>query len=607
MQAIELAAIRHYTSRGGDPHRHLHLQVNARVPAAGKWRGIDSAQLLRMQRAINGIGHRAVARGPGVPGRAGRPRVHREPGRGDRAVRVGGAGDVETVRAGGREHRPVRTAMAHRTPRRRNPALGCCGRGTNGPGRTTGRRRRTTPPAARTARPGGSPNSATSGVDVDAHLTAVPVPVGGVRAGVVDRDEAADRVVKVLSAGGRGRSTWNSYDIRGVAEEVLSARNVIAEPGVFTELAEDVTARAHAQCLSVLDRPVPDHIRHLTSQQVIDLEHDIMGRLAVRAGIDHQFAAVQDVAAALVRLPHPDGTRAGAGRGAGRRGAGDHRHRPAGPRRGRRRGREDHRAGHRERHHHPPRALDAGGGAVEEGGHRRRRGNRVRRRDHRPRAGLPARVPVGHRRGLDPAPTRGHRPGHRARPHRAAAHRAADGGGCAGGRRGRHAGPGNRPRAAAHRRPGRRPGGVRRGPPATPRGRPRRGTGHGRRLGAHPHRARRGAPVPHPRRHRRHRVRGPHHCGSAPAPTPRRCSTTCTPAGTSRSGTARRTRSATSPGTPRTGTWTGRRRRWRWPPTTTPPRSTRSSGNNSSPPAPSTTPPSPTAPTGSASAPATTS
>ena len=134
-----------------------------------------------------------------------------------------------------------------------------------------------------------------------------PVPVDGVRVGAVDRDEAADRAVKVLSAGGRGRSTWNVYDIRGVVEEVLAARNVIAPPEVFTELAEDVTARALARCLSVLDRPVPDHIRHLTSQQVIDLEHDIIGRLAVRAGIDHQYAAVEDVAAALDRLSHPDG------------------------------------------------------------------------------------------------------------------------------------------------------------------------------------------------------------------------------------------------------------------------------------------------------------
>ena len=81
---------------------------------------------------------------------------------------------------------------------------------------------------------------------MDAHLAGEPVPVGGVRVGAVDRDDAAERAVRVLSAGGRGRSTWNVYDIRGVVEEVLTARNVIAPPEVFTELAEDVTARALA-------------------------------------------------------------------------------------------------------------------------------------------------------------------------------------------------------------------------------------------------------------------------------------------------------------------------------------------------------------------------
>ena len=51
--------MRHYTSRAGDPHRHLHLQINARVFAAGNWRGLDTwgAGLLT---AINGIGHAAV-------------------------------------------------------------------------------------------------------------------------------------------------------------------------------------------------------------------------------------------------------------------------------------------------------------------------------------------------------------------------------------------------------------------------------------------------------------------------------------------------------------------------------------------------------------------
>ncbi len=39
---IEAVTVRHYTSRAGDPHRHLHLQMNARVVAAGTWRGLDT-------------------------------------------------------------------------------------------------------------------------------------------------------------------------------------------------------------------------------------------------------------------------------------------------------------------------------------------------------------------------------------------------------------------------------------------------------------------------------------------------------------------------------------------------------------------------------------
>ena len=42
VQEIEAAVVRHYTSRAGDPHRHLHLQMNARVWGAGKWRGLHT-------------------------------------------------------------------------------------------------------------------------------------------------------------------------------------------------------------------------------------------------------------------------------------------------------------------------------------------------------------------------------------------------------------------------------------------------------------------------------------------------------------------------------------------------------------------------------------
>ena len=64
VERIEAAVIRHYTSRAGDPHRHLHLQINARVFAAGAWRGLHSVGVRDMIEAINGIGHAAVATHP---------------------------------------------------------------------------------------------------------------------------------------------------------------------------------------------------------------------------------------------------------------------------------------------------------------------------------------------------------------------------------------------------------------------------------------------------------------------------------------------------------------------------------------------------------------
>ncbi len=60
VERLEAAVVRHYTSRAGDPHRHLHLQVNDRVYAAGQWRGLHSVGVVDSIEAINGIGHAAV-------------------------------------------------------------------------------------------------------------------------------------------------------------------------------------------------------------------------------------------------------------------------------------------------------------------------------------------------------------------------------------------------------------------------------------------------------------------------------------------------------------------------------------------------------------------
>src|ERR1700712_2154268 len=65
VEQLEAAVVRHQTSRAGDPHRHLHLQINARVFAAGGWRGLHSVGVVDSIEAINGIGHAAMMCDPG--------------------------------------------------------------------------------------------------------------------------------------------------------------------------------------------------------------------------------------------------------------------------------------------------------------------------------------------------------------------------------------------------------------------------------------------------------------------------------------------------------------------------------------------------------------
>src|SRR3712207_8483953 len=64
VERLEAVLVRHHTSRAGDPHRHLHLQVNARVFAAGRWRGLHTVGVRDFLAAVNGIGHAAVATDP---------------------------------------------------------------------------------------------------------------------------------------------------------------------------------------------------------------------------------------------------------------------------------------------------------------------------------------------------------------------------------------------------------------------------------------------------------------------------------------------------------------------------------------------------------------
>ncbi len=159
VEEIEAAVIRHYTSRAGDPHRHLHLQINARVWAAGKWRGLHTVGVRDSLDAINGIGHAAVMCDPdfrtalAAHGYSPRPRG----GGGHRARRV--RRRVQRPRGPDRPSRgPVRGRVARGPPRagagtEAAPRLGRTRLGRGAPGQGgAARRGRACPALGRRAR-----------------------------------------------------------------------------------------------------------------------------------------------------------------------------------------------------------------------------------------------------------------------------------------------------------------------------------------------------------------------------------------------------------------------------------------------------------------------
>ncbi|GAC1382930.1 MAG: hypothetical protein NVSMB48_14830 [Marmoricola sp.] len=291
VEQIEATVVRHYTSRAGDPHRHLHLQINARVWAAGKWRGLHSVGTVDQIEAINGIGHAAVMCDPQFRAVLTARGYHLDPKTGEitelapfapkfsaRAAQI--ARNTERFEAEWRTEHPDeepgpalrqgwdRRAWASARPDKVIP--------TNGTELAQRWREELddlgfTPP---------TPPSGRAELGRPVWIRKDPQPA--LRAGELDRDPIAEEVVAVL---GRAHSAWNAADIRGEVERRLARLNLIAEPATRRELAEDITARAVGLCVPLLPErgDVPEHVRALTSERVVDVEGELRRRLEKRA------------------------------------------------------------------------------------------------------------------------------------------------------------------------------------------------------------------------------------------------------------------------------------------------------------------------------------
>ncbi|WP_248580634.1 MobF family relaxase [Nocardioides sp. InS609-2] len=277
VEQIEAAVVRHFTSRAGDPHRHLHLQINARVFAEGNWRGIHTVGVRDSLEAINGIGHAAVMTNPAFRAALAAHGLTLDPEAGEVAELTPYAGAF-SARA-----RQIETNIDSYEARWRSEH----------PGEEPGPVLRQA--WDRRAWPDARPDKIvpTSGeelrqrwVEELRELDFRHAASGGgstteLKAGVLDRHAVVDLALVRLGA---RRSAWNAADARGEVERLLAATGDVIEGMVRRELAEDLTARVVAASRPLLGRPdVPEHVRALTSADVLAIEREIVDRITQRA------------------------------------------------------------------------------------------------------------------------------------------------------------------------------------------------------------------------------------------------------------------------------------------------------------------------------------
>src|SRR4051812_21708370 len=276
VEMLEAVTVRHYTSRAGDPHRHLHLQIGARVYAAGRWRGLHTVGVRDFLAAINGIGHAAVACDPQFRAAlAAHGYTLDATGEILELAAYVGPFSARAAQIGRNLDRYERDWMAAHPGEQPGPALR---RAWDGRAWVEGRPDKVIPRSGADLVARWRAELGSLGYRDPAHpVSLAPTPIGA-----LDREAAVDTVLTRLAA---GRSAWNAADVRGEVERLIAAEGIVADTAVRLELAEDLTARALDRCVPLVNREgVPEHVRSWTSRPVLDVEADLRIRFAARGG-----------------------------------------------------------------------------------------------------------------------------------------------------------------------------------------------------------------------------------------------------------------------------------------------------------------------------------
>ena len=307
IERMQVVGIRHKTSRAGDPHRHIHMQIGMRVWAAGKWRALDTAALFKQQGAIRALGTAVIAAHPQLAQTLTRHGLALDPA----------SGEI-------RELEPFNAMMSKRSAQiRRNLDRLEAEWEAAHPGEELGRvmTARLQGIAWTHQRPGKKPvdlkdeqwwvqELREAGYDpaTSEHRTSQP-------AVAVDELSVQEVASRALDRSAASSSAWTRHTLQEHVTRITTEAGVQATPAELREFITLATELAVSDCFSVLPpgAATPEHVAHLTSLSVLTAEaalrdqltatkpkrkseHPDVTEAAIAAGLDRG----QTVAAAAV-------------------------------------------------------------------------------------------------------------------------------------------------------------------------------------------------------------------------------------------------------------------------------------------------------------------
>ncbi len=273
IEHMQIVGIRHKTSRAGDPHRHIHMQIGTRIFAAGKWRALDTSALFKQQGAIRALGTAVIAAHPQL------------------AQTLAGHGLTLSPASGEViELEPFNAVMSKRSAQiKRNLERLEAEWEAQHPGEELGpvMTARLQGIAWTHQRPGKKPadlkNEAWWVQELrDAGYESAASEHRAVQPAVaVDELSVQEVASRALDRSASGASAWTRHTIQEHVTRITTEHGVQATPAELREFITLATELGVSDCFSVLPlgSATPEHVTHLTSLSVVAAETALRDQL----------------------------------------------------------------------------------------------------------------------------------------------------------------------------------------------------------------------------------------------------------------------------------------------------------------------------------------